>query len=338
MHISFCAYAVTSMDVRIGQPIEALRQLGANVQLHKNSLKFIGNVPREEPKVLVLQRAFLNKTDWPKVVKRCIEQDWLFVVEYDDYPENSFNAEKRAASLDWIRFQMCHGVQCSTKPLADAFLAYNKEVALFENQLMRMPAPTPKSQDHIRVFFGALNRKSAWEPLIDVYNKVIADHPEIEPVVLFDKEFYEAIESPRKKFSPLVSYEDYIQFINRCDIVLTPLDDTVFNQYKSDVKFLEAASGSTAMIASPTVYSNTIRHEKTGLIADTPEEWEQGFRRLVEDKEFREMLGRNARNYVAGNRMLMQHAHKRLEWYQHLWNNRHAINERLFSDFPELKP
>ncbi|UTW60301.1 hypothetical protein KFE96_08290 [Kordiimonas sp. SCSIO 12603] len=338
IHISFCAYAVTAMDVRVGQPVEALRQLGANVQLNENALKFISNVPREEPKVLVLQRSFLSKTDWPKAVKSCIEKDWLFVVEYDDYPENPFNAAKRAASLDWVRFQMCHGVQCSTKPLADAFLAHNSEVALFENQLMRMPAPVPKSQDSIRVFFGALNRKNAWKPLIKVYNKIIAEHPEIEPIILFDKEFFDAIESPKKKFSPLVQYDEYLRIINSCDIVLTPLDDTVFNQYKSDIKFLEASSGGAAMIASPTVYADTIRHEQTGLIARTPKEWENGFRRLVKDKNFREMLGRNAKHYVTSSRMLMQHAHKRVEWYQHLWKNRHMINERLFKDFPELKP
>ncbi len=338
IHVSFCAYATAAMDVRVGQPVEALRMLGANIQLNEKSLKFISDVPQDEPKVLVLQRSFLSKTDWPKAVKSCIERDWVFVVEYDDYPENPFNAAKRAASLDWVRFQMCHGVQCSTKPLADAFLTHNSEVALFENQLMRMPAPALKPKDSIRVFFGALNRKNAWEPLIDVYNKVIADHPEIEPVILFDKEFFEAIESPNKKFSPLVKYDEYIRIISSCDVVLTPLDGSVFNRYKSDIKFLEAGSGGAAMIASPTVYADTIVHEHNGLIADTPEEWGQGFRRLIEDKALREKLGRNAKNYVARNRMLMQHAHKRLEWYQHLWNNRHAINERLFSDFPELKP
>ncbi len=337
IHVSYCAYALTAMDVRVHQPVEAMRMLGANVRLNEQCMKFIKDAPKEDPKILILQRAFLSKTEWPQAVKACIKNGWLFVVEYDDYPENPFNAAKRAASLDWLRFKMCHAVQCSTQPLARAFSEHNSEVGLFENQLFKTATTSAKSSDTTRVFFGALNRKDAWEPLIDRYNKILAEFPNLEPIVLYDQEFFNALKSDKKKFKPLCKYDEYLHLLHSCDIALMPLDDSVFNTYKSDIKFLEAGSGGLAMIASPTVYADTIIDNHNGLIANTPDEWENTFRKLASDTEFRQQLGRNAKSYVMNERMLMQHAHKRLDWYRHLWQNRNRLNERLFADFPELK-
>ncbi len=338
IHISYCAYAQNFMNVRVQQPIDAMRQLGANVRLVPRALKLIANVPDDEPKILILQRAFLSKEGWPLAVQDSIKKGWVFIVEYDDYPENPFNAQKRANSLDWVRFKMCHAVQTSTQPLAEAFKEHNTEVGLFENQLYAMPEPVVKDANNIRVFFGALNRKDAWEPLIESYNRVLMANPKLKPVVLHDKEFYDALETENKEFRPAREYDQYLRILHSCDICLQPLDDTKFNRHKSDIKFVEAGAGGLAVIASPVVYNNTILHEQTGLIAETPDEWENAFTRLARDAVLRKYLGENAKNYVLRERMLVQHAHKRLDWYKHIWAHKSEINARLFADFPQLRP
>lgn len=338
VNISYCAYALNFMNVRVQQPIEAMRMLGANVKLYERDFGFIPNLPADEPKILILQRAFLSKEGWPLALKKVIKEGWLMVVEYDDYPENPFNAEKRANSLDWERFQACHAVQASTAPLAEAFLEHNPEVGLFENHLFKTPNPAPQDKENIRIFFGALNRKTAWSPLIKTYNKVLKANPNAQAVVLHDKEFFEALETKNKLFKPAVGYDDYMRILHSCEICLQPLDDTKFNRYKSDIKFVEAGAGGLAVIASPVVYADYIEHDRTGLIARGPREWESMLSQLIKDKEYRQRLGRNAKNYVMQNRLLIQHAHKRLDWYRHLWANRTSLNERLFSLYPDLKP
>ena len=338
VNISFCAYAVNFMDVRVGQPIDALRMLGANVKLHIRQTKLIPGVPDDQPKILIIQRAFLSKEGWPQTLKSAIKAGWLMVVEYDDYPENPFNAAKRANSLDWERFKMCHAVQASTASLAEAFLEHNPEVGLFENQLFKTPDPVTKPNENIRLFFGALNRKTAWEPLIKTYNKVLKANPSARAVVLHDKEFFGALETDNKIFKPTASYDDYLRTLHSCHICLQPLDDTKFNRYKSDIKFVEAGAGGLAVISSPTVYADSIEHNRTGLIARGPREWEKMLTQLITDKEQRDRLGRNAKNYVIENRMLIQHAHKRLDWYRHLWANRTALNDRIFTLYPQMRP
>lgn len=335
-YISFCAYAVNFMNVRVHHPVDALRMLGANVAVYQKEIGLPPDAPENAVRVMVLQRAFLSKDAWPALVKKAIKQDWLLVVEYDDYPENPFNAAKRANSLDWERFRMCHGVQTSTSDLQSVFFDYNDYVGLFENHLFRMPPPINRHNKAVRVFFGALNRKDAWKPLVSSYNRVLKSHPNLQPVVLHDKEFFDALETDRKVFQPSCSYEKYLQILHSCDISLQPLNDSVFNRYKSDIKFVEAAAGGLAVLASPTVYEKTIKHGDTGLIADKPRAWEEAFSRLASDSGLRKQLGANAKEYVMRDRMLIDHIRERLTWYGQLWDKREQINQRLLETYPEL--
>ena len=338
VNISFCAFALNFMDVRVHQPVRAMRMLGANVKLYAREFRMMQNIPEDEPKILIVQRAFLSKEGWPKALKKAIEHGWLMVVEYDDYPENPFNAAKRAASLDWERFKMCHAVQASTPQLAAAFLEHNPEVGLFENQLFMTPDPVTRDDENVRIFFGALNRKTAWEPLVKTYNKVLKANANAQAVVLHDKEFFEVLDTENKVFKPSVPYDEYLRILHSCHICLQPLDDTKFNRYKSDIKFLEAGAGGLAVVASPVVYSDTIDDGYTGIIARDPKEWEKSLTSLIQDAPLRQNLGKNAKNYVLKNRMLVQHAHKRLDWYRLLWSNREALNERIFTLYPDIRP
>jgi len=312
--------------------------LGANVTLYKRQFQLMENIPNDEPRVLILQRAFLTKEGWLKALHTAIKNRWLMVVEYDDYPENPFNAKRRANSLDWERFQACHAVQASTPALADVFLEHNPEVGLFENHLLRTPDAVLRPQDKVRIFFGALNRKSAWLPLIETYNKVLDANPDTQVIVLHDDEFFEALRTKNKAFKKAVDYDQYLRILHSCDVCLQPLDDTKFNRYKSDIKFIEASAGGLVTIASPIVYQDYIEHGRTGLIADGPNEWKKMLSDVIKDIGYRKRLGRNAKSYVLNNRMLMQHAHKRLDWYRHLWANRVALNERLFNLYPQIRP
>lgn len=336
--ISFCAYALNFMNVRVHQPIDAMRMLGANVQLNERALKLIPNAPIEEPKILIIQRAFLSKKGWPQALQAAIRHNWLMVVEYDDYPENPFNAAKRANSLDWERFQACHAVQASTAKLGEAFLEHNPEVGVFQNHLFKMPSPVAKNDKNIRLFFGALNRKNAWEPLIKTYNKILNANANAQAVVLHDQEFFNALETENKVFKPSLGYDEYLNVLHSCHICLQPLDNTKFNRYKSDIKFVEAGAGGLAVVASPVVYEDYIEHGKTGLIARTPKEWSTALTKLIQDASYREQLGKNAKAYVIQNRMLLSHVHKRLDWYRHLWSNRDALNERIFGLYPDMRP
>ncbi len=340
INLAYCSYVTPPMDVRVARPLEAIRMHGGYVRLTQTQIGFMSDVIPDAPKIIVVQRCMNDPKQWPNVMKQVIKRGWLLVVERDDYPITPVktNAARWKNSMQWEIFTACHAVQTTTEPLRDLFRQYNPEVALFPNQFGTIPTYMNRKNESTRLFFGAFNRREAWEPLIDVFNRVLSRHEYVSPVVVHDKAFFDALKSNRKIFSEKLDYETYLQCLVSCDIALLPLNDSFFNQHKSDVKFIEAGACRTAVIASPTVYSSTIEDGRTGLIADTPHEWEKALESLVVDKPQRERLARNAFEYVMGHRLLVDHITSWIDWYYDLWDRREELTAALLERHPEYKP
>ena len=95
-----------------------------------------------------------------------------------------------------------------------------------------------------------------------------------------------------------LAYGEYLRQLHGAAIALAPLTPDFFNLFKSQVKYLEAALVGVPVIASPTVYSSYIDHERTGLIADTEADWLNALTRLSADPALRVQLAAAARDHV----------------------------------------
>jgi len=340
VNIAFCAFAHEHMDVRVSQPIHALRSAGANVRYFEKKLGTIRNCAPGEAKIAIIQRGLPEAKGWPATVKRFLENDWLLIHECDDFPKTELSVKNGywQRSLGWKTFEMCHAVQTSTPPLANEFLKRNDEVGMFPNQLFKLPQERPSGEGPLKIFFGALNRREAWQPIIADINKVLNQHPKLHVVVVQDRDFFDALTCSKKVFYPVQCYADYMKLLSDCDIALLPLNASKFNSFKSDIKFVEAAGARTAVVASPTVYQHTIRHGQTGLVARSPQEWSKHLVKLIESAAYRSQVMKAAFNYVESERMLDSHIQHRLNWYRSLWLRRKELNQKLFEKFPAINP
>lgn len=98
---------------------------------------------------------------------------------------------------------------------------------------------------------------------------------------------------------PPSDYITYMKRLAKCDINIAPLEDSVFNEAKSNIKYLEAAIVGLPSVCSPTVeYRETIQHGETGLLAGTHEEWETHLLALIASPALRRRIGENARRHV----------------------------------------
>ena len=99
----------------------------------------------------------------------------------------------------------------------------------------------------------------------------------------------------------------------RWDIALAPLEDTPFNQCKSDIKFLDySAIGSAGIYSRVAAYESTVRHSETGLLVDgKAEAWEEALERLLAEDDYRVRLAQNASEYLFSQRTL---AHSADNW------------------------
>ena len=287
-----------------------------------------------EAKVFIWQRVSLTYPEDIQKQKELLKRGYLIIAEMDDDPLRFPHHEKH----NFFTYRSCHGIQTSTEPLADCFRQYNPRVAVFPNQLAQLPPPRNYLNDNsITLFFGALNREEDWAPIMPNLNRVLDIYKDrIKVKVIYDKNFFEYLQTDQKEFEPFCEYQRYQEIMRCCDIALLPLNLNRFNSMKSDLKFLECAGHGVAVLASPTVYEKSIIEGETGLIYRSPEDFEVKLKELINNTQLRRKLTANAYQWVADNRLLSMHYRQRREWYLQMRDILPQLNEELRSRIPEL--
>jgi len=116
---------------------------------------------------------------------------------------------------------------------------------------------------------------------------------------------YEVFKDIEITYHKSVSFLEYYQTLKNLhfDIVLIPMRPTFSNEYASTTRFLEAATIGLPVIASSTSsFVEIIEHQKNGILAGSPEEWESTLIRLINEPETRKKLGENAKEWAWRNR------------------------------------
>ena len=287
-----------------------------------------------EEKVLIWQRGFLQApNDIPKL-QELLRRGYLIIAEIDDDPMRwPAHAENQ-----FFTYRACHCVQTSTAPLAEFLRQINPNVNVFQNQLAYLPEQRQYGADgEVKIFFGALNREEDWALIMPALNRVLADYGEkVRVQVIYDKQFFAALETRYKELEPFCNYERYQEILHGCDIGLLPLNPSRFNSMKSDLKFIECAGHGVTVLASPTVYEGSILAGETALIYRTVEEFEAKLRQLIEDPQLRHQLATNAYEWVKEKRLLSQHYQERRDWYLQMRDELPRLNQELRSRVPEL--
>lgn len=97
---------------------------------------------------------------------------------------------------------------------------------------------------------------------------------------------------------PFEFYPAQLAYMN-FDIGLAPVTNTKFNRAKSNLKWLEYSSLGVPTVASKVYpYATSIEHGRTGLLADTEEEWYDALTLLLRDAAMRRAMGTTARLHV----------------------------------------
>ena len=91
---------------------------------------------------------------------------------------------------------------------------------------------------------------------------------------------------------PACTYEEYFESLSDCDISIAPLENYIFNESKSNIKYLEASILKLPSVCSPrAAFSQVITHGEDGFLCDTEEEWEAALTLLATDSALRDRVG-----------------------------------------------
>ncbi|RKH68602.1 class I SAM-dependent methyltransferase [Corallococcus aberystwythensis] len=135
----------------------------------------------------------------------------------------------------------------------------------------------------------------------DAILAVMARHPNVRLAIHGFLELPEGFErfSDRVFRVPFLDADDYLRALASWQISIAPLEQTVFNDAKSNIKFIEASIFRVPAVCSGAgPFREIIDHGRNGFIATTREEWETALSALVEDASLRKRLGEEAHRSV----------------------------------------
>jgi glycosyltransferase involved in cell wall biosynthesis len=125
------------------------------------------------------------------------------------------------------------------------------------------------------------------------------------------------------EWQPLVNADEYYDTLNnlRLDFQIIPRKDNYFNRCKSNIKFLESSMFEIPVIAQgfedgKSPYQVNPNDSHYMMMAYTHEDWIKHIETLINDKELRLKMGREAKEYVLEN--------YDIEKKSHLWEDAYS--------------
>jgi len=209
----------------------------------------------------------------------------------------------------------CDGVLVSTEPLRLAGSRYNARVEVVYNavsdEMVRQAdeavaaAPDEGRGVTIGYFSGTPTHDVDFLEAADAVLWALERYPEVTfravGAVTLDSRF-DAF-SRRVHRLPLQPWKRLPELQAQTDVNVAPLEPgNPFTDCKSCLKYIEAGLVGRPTIASPRRdFVRAIEHGRNGLLADSPDEWREAIRTLVESPERRREIGQTAFEDVRRN-------------------------------------
>ena len=127
--------------------------------------------------------------------------------------------------------------------------------------------------------------------------RLLSRHPDLRLRIVGELTLPQSLRQYRDRIEefPSTDYRAYLALLCGGDIAVAPLEDTLFNDAKSNIKFQEASILGLPCVCSPrAAFAAVIEHGRNGLLAETGQEWEQALDALVRDPALRQRLGEAA--------------------------------------------
>lgn len=276
-----------------------------------------------------------------------VDNDDTFIID-DYHPLANFNAsgmkksvKKRADNVDKF-IKEADLVTCSTEILKEEYLKLNPNVKVLPNCIDPDDWEEPLRNEGDKVRIGLVG-STAFEYDYEEIEGVLQKLSDRDDVQLF---MFGLGDKKHRKENPIVSkifkteydfwgsldiesvpwchVSKYPKALNdaKLDIMLIPRRDNYFNRCKSNVKFLEASMCEIPVVAR--VYGDgqspydCIKDGVTGVKIENPIDWECKINELIKYKEYRRVLGKNAKKYTLKNFNIKDK--------YHLWDD--AYNKR----------
>ncbi len=161
------------------------------------------------------------------------------------------------------------------------------------------PARTQAPAGAVSIVYGSGTRTHDADFAIaaPAIERLMRAHPALRLRIIGDLTLPEALYRFGSRIEALAgtNYRAYLRLLSEADIAIAPLEPTLFNDAKSNIKFQEAAILGMPCVASPrAAFAEIMVQDHNGLLAEADAAWEAALDRLIRDPGLRDRLGRQA--------------------------------------------
>lgn len=258
----------------------------------------------------------LNKTVIYDIDDLVIDTKYTDTIKYLDTmsPEERKGYDEGVRNMQKV-LKMCDAAITTTEGMAEELKHYvpkvfinrntaSEEMLKLSEEAYEKAAAEKKAEGRKTVklgyFSGSITHNDDFILIQPAVAKIMEKYPQTElhiaGILDIPKEF-EAFKE-RVIAHPFADWKKLPEMIASMDINLAPLEESIFNEAKSENKWVEAA-----LVRVPTIASNLgafkrmIEHNKTGILANTCEEWYESLEALIVDTQKRERIAKAAYDY-----------------------------------------
>ncbi|MBX9849726.1 MAG: glycosyltransferase, partial [Rhodocyclaceae bacterium] len=187
-------------------------------------------------------------------------------------------------------------VWVTTNHLAEEARRFNRNVQILRNFPLASARKAASEVAHVAdegqfvigYYSGTLTHQADFQQCSTGLKRFLDEYPQSKLRIVGQLEledFQDLNSHPRVDRVGLMSYEDMVRDIAKCDVVIAPLEvGDPFCESKSELKYFDAALVGVPVVASPTgAYCEAIESGSNGFLAEKPEEWFCALQTLCED-------------------------------------------------------
>ncbi len=151
-------------------------------------------------------------------------------------------------------------------------------------------------------FSGSLTHNQDFEMIRPALAKILQTHQNVGLILAGELNASDTLNQYGNRIikKRATCWQDLPNLLIQADINLAPLEDTLFNCAKSEIKWIEAALVQVPTVASKVgAFEKMVEDRKTGLLCkNTEDSWYEALECLVCDATKRKRIGKNAYQYV----------------------------------------
>lgn len=271
-----------------------------------------------------------------KVVFEC--DDLIHRVPEDHYSYKETAGFKKQLKWWWLMwgvFRRCDAF-ISTNPRLNRIYGWMaKRRFVFKNYCdlphwMKEPKKNPT--DRIRILWaGSTSHTPDLKWIKPVMDRILRRHKNVQFIYIghggikstdmqakfvYGEDIFEGLPDNRESMlSAPAGVWPYTLSTLMADIAIAPLEKNYFNTFKSQCKYLEYSINKIPAVYAKWHYTD-VRDGITGLLADTPEEWEAAIESLIENRDFRLFIGDDCFRDVVENHDMRLHVDRWLAFIE----------------------